>query len=118
MSKESAYKSWLQQGGAQTEAGRNTRAYAIRTIEPNLSALGLPYKDLDVASDGDRFVALRERLSGSGHGVGDGELDGGTADLIDHTHADVGHVRRSGDVGRQHIDNAGHWKARAKVDQG
>ena len=62
MSKEKAYKSWLEQGGAQTEAGRNSRSYAIRTIERNLSALGMPHKDLDSAWGADRFVALRERL--------------------------------------------------------
>lgn len=62
MSKESAYKSWLEQGGAQTEAGRNSRAYAIRTIERNLSALDMPHKDLDDAWEADRFAALRERL--------------------------------------------------------
>lgn len=49
MSKESDYKAWLEQGGAQTDAGRNSRAYAIRTIERNLAALGMPFKDLDEA---------------------------------------------------------------------
>lgn len=62
MNKEVGYKAWLEQGGAQTEAGRNSRAYAIRTIEKNLAALGMPFKDLDEAWEGDRFVALRARL--------------------------------------------------------
>lgn len=62
MNKEVDYKAWLEQGGAQTEAGRNSRAYAIRTIEKNLAALGMPFKDLDEAWEGDRFVALRARL--------------------------------------------------------
>ena len=41
MSKESEFKSWLEQGGAQTAKGRNSRAYAIRTIERNLEELGI-----------------------------------------------------------------------------
>ena len=49
MTKEHEFKTWLEQGGAQTEAGRNSRAYAIRTIERNLSALGMPHRDLDEA---------------------------------------------------------------------
>lgn len=62
MSKEVDYKAWLQQGGAQTDAGRNSRAYAIRTIERNLAALGMPFIDLDEAWESDRFGALRARL--------------------------------------------------------
>lgn len=62
MTKESAFKSWLEQGGAQTEAGRAARAYAVRTIERNLPALGLPHQDLDEAWQADRFETLRERL--------------------------------------------------------
>lgn len=62
MTKEHKFKTWLEQGGAQTEAGRNSRAYAIRTIERNLSALGMPHRDLDEAWEADRFEALRERL--------------------------------------------------------
>lgn len=62
MTKEHEFKTWLEQGGAQTEAGRNSRAYAIRTIERNLSALGMPHGDLDEAWEADRFEALRERL--------------------------------------------------------
>lgn len=62
MTKEHEFKKWLEQGGAQTEAGRNSRAYAIRTIERNLAALGMPHRDLDEAWEADRFEALRERL--------------------------------------------------------
>lgn len=62
MTKENEYKEWLEQGGAQTEAGRNSRAYAIRTIARNLAALGMPHRDLDEAWEADRFEALRERL--------------------------------------------------------
>lgn len=62
MTKEHEFKIWLEQGGAQTDAGRNSRAYAIRTIERNLAALGMPYQELDEAWEADRFEALRERL--------------------------------------------------------
>lgn len=62
MTKEHEFKTWLEQGGAQTETGRNSRAYAIRTIERNLAALGMPHRDLDEAWEADRFEALRERL--------------------------------------------------------
>jgi len=62
MSKEEAYKAWLEQGGSQAEPARSTRAYAIRTIEKNLAALGLPYKDLDEAWGADRLEGLRDRL--------------------------------------------------------
>jgi 5-methylcytosine-specific restriction enzyme B len=60
--KEEAFKAWLEAGGARTEAGRNTRAYAVRTIENNLTALGSPHADLDAAWQADRFEHLRQRL--------------------------------------------------------
>ena len=62
MTNDSDFKTWLEQGGAQTEKGRNSRAYAVRTIERNLGALGMPYQDLDEAWKADRFETLRERL--------------------------------------------------------
>ncbi len=62
MTKENEFKAWLEQGGAQTDAGRYSRAYAIRTIERNLAALGVPYRNLDEAWEADRFETLRERL--------------------------------------------------------
>jgi len=62
MTKEHEFKAWLEQGGAQTENGRNSRAHAIRTIERNLAALGMPYQGLDEAWEADRFETLRERL--------------------------------------------------------
>ena len=64
MKKEDEYKSWLEQGGAQTAKGRNTRVYAIRTIERNLKKLGMPFQDLDAAWETDRFESLSERLRG------------------------------------------------------
>ena len=62
MTKENAFKSWLEQGGAETVNGRNSRAYAIRTIERKLEELGMPFRDLDAAWEADRFKSLRERL--------------------------------------------------------
>ncbi len=62
MKDENEFKAWLERGGAQTTAGRNSRIYAVRTIESNLAALGMPYKSLDEAWATDQFVDLRDRL--------------------------------------------------------
>ncbi len=62
MTKESAFRNWLEQGGAQTAPGRNSRVSAIRTIERKLQELGMPVRDLDAAWKADRFESLRERL--------------------------------------------------------
>ena len=62
MTRESEFKSWLEQGGARTVAGRNSRAFAIRTIERKLEELGMPFPDLDSAWKADRFESLHERL--------------------------------------------------------
>src|SRR5690606_20134803 len=59
---ENEFKAWLEQGGAQTEAGRNSRTYAVRTIERNLTALGMLYQNLEAAWNADQVVGLRERL--------------------------------------------------------
>lgn len=59
---ENEFKAWLEQGGAQTEAGRNSRTFAVRTIERNLTALGMPYQNLEAAWEFDQFVGLRNRL--------------------------------------------------------
>lgn len=75
MTKGHEFKIWLEQGGAQTEAGRNSRAYAIRTIERNLAALGMPYQDLEEAWEADRFEALRERLRKMREDARDGGQD-------------------------------------------
>ena len=58
-----AFKEWLQAGGAQTEAGRNTRAYAVNTIEKKLKELGSLHVDLDAAWKADRFEQILGRLS-------------------------------------------------------
>lgn len=60
--KEEEFKAWLEAGGAKAEAGRNTRTYAVRTIESNLTALGSPHADLDEAWKADRFEQLRHKL--------------------------------------------------------
>ncbi len=62
MNLEDEFKKWLERGGAHSDAGRNSRAYAIRTVERNLAALGMPHSDLEEAWKADRFEALLERL--------------------------------------------------------
>ena len=62
MRDENQFKTWLEEGGAQTQNGRNSRAYAVRTIEKNLTALGLPYQSLDDAWAVDQFAGVRLRL--------------------------------------------------------
>lgn len=59
---DNEFKAWLEQGGAQTEAGRNSRTYAVQTIERNLAALGMPYENLEEAWKTDQFAGLRDRL--------------------------------------------------------
>ena len=75
VTKESAFKTWLEQGGAQTVAGRNSRVFAIRTIERKLEELGMPFRDLDAAWEADRFEALRERLRRMREDARDGGQD-------------------------------------------
>ena len=75
MTKESAFMSWLEQGAAQTVAGRNSRAYAIRTIGRKLEELGMPFRDLDAAWNADRFESLRERLRRMREDARDGGQD-------------------------------------------
>ena len=62
MARENEFKAWLEQGGASAVAGRNTRAFAVRTIERKLDELGMPFRDLDEAWEADRFESLSERL--------------------------------------------------------
>ena len=59
---EDTFKTWLEQGGAKTVFGRNSRSYAITTIERKLEELGVPFPNLDAAWKADRFQSLRERL--------------------------------------------------------
>jgi hypothetical protein len=60
--KEGEFKAWLEAGGAKTVSGRNTRAYAVRTIENNMAQLGSSYSDLEEAWRADRFEQLRRKL--------------------------------------------------------
>ena len=75
MTRESEFKSWLEQGGAQTVNGRNSRAYAIRTIERKLEELGMSFPDLDSAWKADRFESLHERLRRMREDARDGGQD-------------------------------------------
>ncbi|BBQ82805.1 MULTISPECIES: AAA family ATPase [Enterobacteriaceae] len=59
---EIEYREWLEARGAQALSARNTRVYAIKTIEKNLAALGSPYNDLNEAYKADGFAQLRERI--------------------------------------------------------
>ena len=73
MIKEREFRSWLEQGGAKSVKGHNTRVTAIRTIERKLEELGLPFQDLDAAWKSDRFGSLHERLRRIREDAGDGE---------------------------------------------
>ena len=75
MTRESEFKTWLEQGGARTVDGRNTRAFAIRTIERKLDELGMPFRDLDAAWEADRFESLSERLRRMREDARDGGQD-------------------------------------------
>jgi 5-methylcytosine-specific restriction enzyme B len=73
--REEEFKAWLEAGGAKAEASRNTRAYAVRTIENNLAALGSPYADLSEAWKADRFEQLRQKLKELREGFEGGATD-------------------------------------------
>lgn len=60
--KDAEFKKWLEDRGARTEAGRNTRTHAVRSIENKLAELGSPHADLEAAWADDRFAQLRARL--------------------------------------------------------
>lgn len=72
--RDEEFKEWLESGGATAEAARKTRAYAVRTIENNLAALGSPHSDLESAWNADRFQQLREKLKD----LRENFVDGGT----------------------------------------
>lgn len=61
--KAEEFKAWLQENGAKTAAGRNTRTHAVRTIETKLDELGFDYPDLDAAWQAKRFADVRDRIS-------------------------------------------------------
>jgi 5-methylcytosine-specific restriction protein B len=56
------FKEWLKNNGANSENGRNTRAYAIQKIEGAMAQLGSPHADLEAAWEDDGFEQLRARL--------------------------------------------------------
>ena len=58
------YKRWLEhdQDRVRTKDEKDKRTHGIKTIEKNLTALGLPYHDLDKAWATDKFKALDKRL--------------------------------------------------------
>lgn len=60
--RDNEFKAWLEQGGAQSDAGHATRLFALRTIERNLARLGLNGQTLDEAWRGDQFEQLIARL--------------------------------------------------------
>lgn len=59
---EVEFREWLETRGAKTQAGLNSRIYAVKTIEKNLAALGSPHADLDAAYKADGFAQLRKRI--------------------------------------------------------
>jgi hypothetical protein len=59
---ENEFRAWLEAGGAQTEAGRNSRVQAVKTIERKLAALGSTSETLDEAWASDGFEQLRSRI--------------------------------------------------------
>jgi 5-methylcytosine-specific restriction protein B len=59
---EVEFQEWLKSKGAKTQAGLNSRIYAVKTIEKNLAALGSPHADLDAAYQADGFAQLRQRI--------------------------------------------------------
>ena len=59
---EDEFREWLEARGAKTQSGRNSRIYAVKTIEKNLAALGSPHADLASAHAADGFAQLRERI--------------------------------------------------------
>ena len=58
----SEFDTWLETGGALSKSGRNSQIQAVKTIERNLTELGMRHENLREAWDADQFAALRERL--------------------------------------------------------
>ncbi|WP_051094280.1 AAA family ATPase [Kaistia granuli] len=73
--KEQEFSEWLEAGGAQTKAGRQSRKSAVKAIERKLVELGSSCSDLDAAWEFDRFEHLRERLRGMRQNARDGGQD-------------------------------------------
>ena len=61
--RETEFREWLEANGANSVSGRNTRIYAVKTIESNLGALGFSQSDLDAVWAEKQFEILRETLA-------------------------------------------------------
>ncbi len=61
--RETEFREWLEANGANSVSGRNTRVYAVKTIESNLGALGFSQSDLDAVWAEKQFEILRETLA-------------------------------------------------------
>lgn len=59
--KEAEFKAWLDARGI-AENARNTRTYAVRTIDKNLAQLGLPDANLEAAHARDGLASVRAEL--------------------------------------------------------
>jgi hypothetical protein len=73
--REAEFREWLQANGANSEAGRNSRVHAVKTIERKLAELGSPFTTLDEAWSHDRFEHLRERIRQTRQNARAGGLD-------------------------------------------
>src|SRR3546814_709740 len=61
--RDKEFREWLEANGANTEAGRNTRSYAVRTVEAKLSELGFEQSTLDEILQADLFSDLRQAIT-------------------------------------------------------
>jgi hypothetical protein len=61
--REAEFREWLEANGANTPDGRNTRVYAVKTIEKKLSELGFDYPDLEAAWQADRLAGVRQAIT-------------------------------------------------------
>lgn len=61
--REEAFRDWLEANGANTEAGRSTRCYAVRTVEAKLSELGFEQNTLEEILAADLFAELRQAIA-------------------------------------------------------
>ena len=75
MTRENAFRTWLERGGAQSPKGQNTRIATILRIERKLDELGMPFRDLNEAWEADRFESLRRRLNRMREDARDGGQD-------------------------------------------
>lgn len=72
---EAEFRNWLEARGAKSQGARNSRVYAVRTIEKNLARLGSPHPDLAAAYAADGFAQLSERIKEIRSNVQSGSKD-------------------------------------------